>query len=336
MKYNCAIIQDLLPLYADQMCSEASRKMVEEHLTECDNCRKLADQTMDHSIEKSLLDEKEDVLLEHQKAVRKKTYMIGIATAGLLMIPVIVCLICNLATQHALDWFFIVLTSMLLVASVVVVPMVVYEKKLMWAVVSATVSLLLLLMSCCIYAGGDWFWLVGTACMLGISIVFAPFVVRELPVGRCLSRHKASVILAWDCLWLYLLLIVCGIYVNGGREYWQIAIAVTTYVLIAVWLWFMILRYMKKNPWIKAGLLTAFTGLWAGISNDVLSLFLSVDTGGLGNLNLKEGFRAVDANVQNANILFTVMVILIGTGMVLLGIGIWRQKSGKAGKDRVL
>ena len=32
MKYECEVIRDLLPLYADDVCSAGSRKMVEEHL----------------------------------------------------------------------------------------------------------------------------------------------------------------------------------------------------------------------------------------------------------------------------------------------------------------
>jgi hypothetical protein len=36
---QCEIIKDLLPLYADRVCSEASRTMVEAHLAECGGCR---------------------------------------------------------------------------------------------------------------------------------------------------------------------------------------------------------------------------------------------------------------------------------------------------------
>ena len=42
MKYNCEVIQDLLPLYTDGICSNASAQMVEEHLKECAACEKLA------------------------------------------------------------------------------------------------------------------------------------------------------------------------------------------------------------------------------------------------------------------------------------------------------
>lgn len=40
MKITCNVIKDLLPLYHDRICSDDSRKIVEEHLAECENCRK--------------------------------------------------------------------------------------------------------------------------------------------------------------------------------------------------------------------------------------------------------------------------------------------------------
>lgn len=44
MKITCNIIEDLLPLYVDDMVSEDSRKLVEEHLKEwsgpAGKCRK--------------------------------------------------------------------------------------------------------------------------------------------------------------------------------------------------------------------------------------------------------------------------------------------------------
>ena len=41
MKIDCRVIEDLLPLYHDGVCSEASRKLVEEHVSECFECRML-------------------------------------------------------------------------------------------------------------------------------------------------------------------------------------------------------------------------------------------------------------------------------------------------------
>lgn len=44
MKMSCNIIEDLLPLYVDDMVSEDSRKLVEEHLKECPVCRKMQEE----------------------------------------------------------------------------------------------------------------------------------------------------------------------------------------------------------------------------------------------------------------------------------------------------
>lgn len=38
---NCNIVKDLIPLYIDGCCSEESKKIVEEHIRECDDCKKL-------------------------------------------------------------------------------------------------------------------------------------------------------------------------------------------------------------------------------------------------------------------------------------------------------
>ena len=38
MKVSCRIIEDLLPLYVDDVCSAESRKLVNEHLSECPRC----------------------------------------------------------------------------------------------------------------------------------------------------------------------------------------------------------------------------------------------------------------------------------------------------------
>ena len=39
MNIDCRVIGDLLPLYADESCSDASRALVDEHLKTCPRCR---------------------------------------------------------------------------------------------------------------------------------------------------------------------------------------------------------------------------------------------------------------------------------------------------------
>ncbi|MBR2482043.1 MAG: zf-HC2 domain-containing protein [Oscillospiraceae bacterium] len=41
MNISCHVIEDLLPLYHDGVCSEESRALVEEHLSRCEACAAL-------------------------------------------------------------------------------------------------------------------------------------------------------------------------------------------------------------------------------------------------------------------------------------------------------
>ncbi|MGI6615993.1 MAG: zf-HC2 domain-containing protein [Dethiobacteria bacterium] len=44
MKISCSVIRDILPLYAEDMASEDTRRLVEEHIASCGDCRKQLDE----------------------------------------------------------------------------------------------------------------------------------------------------------------------------------------------------------------------------------------------------------------------------------------------------
>ena len=71
MSINCKIVQDLLPLYHDGVCSEESRKLVEEHLSQCENCKRmLAEMDGEWVLSKEETNELKP-LREIKKAVKK-------------------------------------------------------------------------------------------------------------------------------------------------------------------------------------------------------------------------------------------------------------------------
>ncbi len=41
MKLQCTVIEDLLPIYVDGICSRESEELIEEHLLECEACREM-------------------------------------------------------------------------------------------------------------------------------------------------------------------------------------------------------------------------------------------------------------------------------------------------------
>lgn len=62
---TCELVQDLLPLYEDGCCSEQSRKIVEQHLKECESCKKKYQQS-----EEKLPEMKESEVIDAKKIKR--------------------------------------------------------------------------------------------------------------------------------------------------------------------------------------------------------------------------------------------------------------------------
>ena len=49
MKVTCKVIQDLLPLYHDSVCSPETAALVEEHLKDCETCQEVFHRLQDAS-----------------------------------------------------------------------------------------------------------------------------------------------------------------------------------------------------------------------------------------------------------------------------------------------
>lgn len=88
MKLTCDIIQDLLPLYEDGLCSPGSRAAVEEHLLECPSCRALADGARDlPPVEEPETPHADRAVAKSIQKVKRK-WLLSLA-AVLLVVPVL-------------------------------------------------------------------------------------------------------------------------------------------------------------------------------------------------------------------------------------------------------
>lgn len=190
MNTDCEVIRDLLPLYADEVCSDGSRQIVENHLQECAECSALLEKLRKSEIENGLRDEKEQVIEYQAKRFKRRSTAVGSIVSGIFMVPVLVCLIVNLASGHALDWFYVVLAGLAVAASLVIVPLMVPEDKLFWTFCAFTMSLLLLLAVCCFYSHGNWFFLVASAVLFGLSVICLPFIVKARPARSLLGNFS--------------------------------------------------------------------------------------------------------------------------------------------------
>ena len=332
-RVSCEVVQDLLPLYQDGACSEDSRRMIEEHLRECQACQSVADCLQNTEVDDQLTNEKNGVLEKFAKKERKRSYTVGMVTAAVLMVPVIVCLICNLAVGHGLDWFFIVLASLVVFASVTVVPLMIEKNTGLWTLGCFTGSLLLLLLVINIYTRGSWFLMAAVPIILGLSVFFAPYVIKRMKLPKALSNHKGLIAMTWDTLWLFAVIIVAGLFA-GNTGYWGYAIPITAYSALLPWLLFLIIRYFKKpgqdkgvklHGLIKGGICVIIVGMYLTFTNNVINGIIGGGT----------EWRLTQVDFTNWNTLATVnaniwWIVLISTtaiGLLLIIAGIIVQGS---------
>ena len=201
MKTDCDVIRDLLPLYADDVCSGASRRIIEEHLPECPECAAVLDRLRTREIEDGLREEKDSVIEFQARRFRRRSATVGSVISCVFMVPVLVCLIVNLSTGAALNWFFVVLAGMAVAASLIIVPLMAAENKLFWTFCSFCVSLVVLLAVCAVYTGGSWFFIAASASLFGLSAVFLPFALRAEPARKLIGGFSRPVtVLAVDTI----------------------------------------------------------------------------------------------------------------------------------------
>ncbi|MBU5485202.1 zf-HC2 domain-containing protein [Clostridium sp. MSJ-11] len=91
MKISCDVIRDLLPLYYDNICSEESRKLVNEHIETCEKCKmELESMSMVIDVTKKNLDEMEMMKNVSRRWRRDKLKSLG---EGILITIIVVLIL---------------------------------------------------------------------------------------------------------------------------------------------------------------------------------------------------------------------------------------------------
>ena len=207
MIYDCDVIRDLLPLYADKACSEKSKLMVEQHLEECPDCRALVSRMLQTEIEDELLRERESVIQYGAQQFRRRTAAVGSLVSGGVMLPLLAILAAIFLKGPAMSWVSVVVAGLLVPASLIVVPLTVREDKAFWTFCAFTASLLLLIGVTCGYSGGDWFWVASSGTLLGLSLIFLPFLIRAKPVKKLIGNsNRLLIVLGVDAALFFNLL----------------------------------------------------------------------------------------------------------------------------------
>ncbi|MDR2156298.1 MAG: zf-HC2 domain-containing protein [Clostridiales Family XIII bacterium] len=319
MKYACELVRDLLPLYHDGVCSGESKRLVEEHLSECAECKRELRKMDDNAMDRHLREERDDIVGRHARAEKKKSVVAGIAAACILTVPILVCLIVNLATGHGLDWFFIVLAAIMVVASLTVVPLIAEERKGIRTLGCFAASLTLLLLVCCLYTGGDWFFVAVIPILFGLSVLFAPFAVDYLPLRGFAAQNKGLLVMGLDTVLLYAVVLTGGQYAGFDVSHWQQALLITAVCLLLPWGLFLTIRYAKINGLARAGICALFGCTFVSLIQDVITGL----TGGILRLTMAQAnfdaWNDTAALQGNVYMLIFLTGCVVGGGLIVAG-----------------
>ena len=319
-KFNeCDVVQDLLPLYYDNACTSASKKIVEQHLMTCEKCKKTYEALRNTTIDTVIKNEAEGILERHAKKERNMAYKAGIMIALILMVPVVVTFIVSMSSGGGLGVFAVLTASMLLVASLSVVPLLSTQRRMTKSILASVIALLLIFFFVDRMNGGGEFVLWTIPTIFGLSIVFFPLVIRNITLPPILSDKKALITLRWDTLWLFLTIFeVCNH--SGDIEGMRTGYTVSLILMTGVWLVFLVARYLPVNVWIKAGIILIISCIWMAFTNDVYAYFaehkkqLTI---------LSTNFSDWSTNIcVNANVYTLILIFggIVGGGLLVYGI----------------
>ena len=223
---NCGVVRDLLPLYVDGVCSDASRALVDEHIASCPECAKMLAQLKDSACEDSLRRETAAVLAPRRW--RNRLFAASCTLAGFLCVPA--SLLAAMGRSPAMDypfsWLLLLAPALLVALAATLLPLRCRRYTGRWTLLGYTASLLLFFMACCLYAS------TGTAAVSPVGAAFAagavvlyiasaavilPWVLKELPLKGRFAGHKALAALTWDIVFALALAVCAGLAIPAGH-----------------------------------------------------------------------------------------------------------------------
>lgn len=184
------------------------------------------------------------------------------------------CLVVNLAVSRRLSWFFIVLGAEAVAFSLTSLPLLPKRNAGLWTLCGFFASLCLLLAICCLYTSGDWLGVTLTALIFAFSVVFAPLILRALPLPEPLYRHKTLLAFGLDTLLLFGLLAAGCAYAGCWEDFGRVACPSALYSLLLPWGVMALVRYVPVNGLFKTSICLVWAGVWGFLADGVFNVIV--------------------------------------------------------------
>lgn len=287
-KLPCDVVQDLLPLYVDGVCSADSRQLVDAHLAECDDCRRVLANLQESETEVAFHADAKAVIRAHNKHQSKTALALGVLISVFLTGVMGVMLYVTLKGWSDWQTTITVGASLLFLAGLTAVPLLASSKRLTKAIVFSTLALVLVILCEEAFFGeesGLETLQIITATIFAISLFAFPVVVRQAHLPEPLCHHKLVITMLWDSIWFVLMMLFLAIDVPQEMGF----VMVATLSLVAVaWLIALAARYLRVHWLAKGGIAVVLLALWTAFGMHFgWAMFDGVDSpllvGGIGS-----------------------------------------------------
>lgn len=287
-KLPCDVVQDLLPLYVDGVCSADSRQLVDAHLAECDDCRRVLADLQESETEVAFHADAKAVIRAHNKHQSKTALALGVLISVFLTGVMGVMLYVTLKGWSDWQTTITVGASLLFLAGLTAVPLLASSKRLTKAIVFSTLALVLVILCEEVFFGeesGLETLQIITATIFAISLFAFPVVVRQAHLPEPLCHHKLVITMLWDSIWFVLMMLFLAIDVPQEMGF----VMVATLSLVAVaWLIALAARYLRVHWLAKGGIAVVLLALWTAFGMHFgWAMFDGVDSpllvGGIGS-----------------------------------------------------
>ena len=287
-KLPCDVVQDLLPLYVDGVCSADSRQLVDAHLAECDDCRRVLADLQESEAEVAFHADAKAVIRAHNKHQSKTALALGVLISVFLTGVMGVMLYVTLKGWSDWQTTITVGASLLFLAGLTAVPLLASSKRLTKAIVFSTLALVLVILCEEAFFGeesGVETLQIITATIFAISLFTFPVVVRQAHLPEPLCHHKLVITMLWDSIWFVLMMLFLAIDVPQEMGF----VMVATLSLVAVaWLIALAARYLRVHWLAKCGIAVVLLALWTALGMHFgWAMFDGVDSpllvGGIGS-----------------------------------------------------
>ena len=201
-------------------------------------------------------------------------------------------------------------------------------RKSLLYLAAAAALLLALIASATLGAGKSGFAVTAIFVLLGITVLFLPFVMRQIPMPRELEGHRALVWLA-----AVTVLLAAGIAAAGRSEYlWSESYPLMLVGMLWPWLILVCLRYLPVNRLFRASAACAVTALYIWLAPWAVDGIIHAN--GWVSSAPYDPLRPygvdfadwVSAPALGGNIMVTIMLAFVLAAVILAAIGIKRRK----------